>query len=224
MPRPPGATGVGLGLSIVRSLIEAHGGSITVQSDGEGFGSTFTVRLPIISVAAEHGQGVDGGGSTWPKARTGAPMLDGVVVLVVDDDPESREVVAGSLATRRAIVRTAGSAAEAHEILRNHRIDVLLADVGMPDEDGYTLIRKIRGSPGPSATVPAAALTALARDEDREQALNAGFQLHLAKPIDSAALIGSAKATSASETWRGLRYAPPPAAIITNCRPLRSPK
>jgi CheY-like chemotaxis protein len=117
--------------------------------------------------------------------------LEGMCVLVVEDDVENRDAIAANLASERAQVLRAGSATEALELLQTSRVDVLLSDIAMPMEDGYTLIRKVRALDGPAAKIPAAALTALARDEDRQQSLDAGFQLHLSKPIDSAALIAA---------------------------------
>jgi hypothetical protein len=113
-------------------------------------------------------------------------------VLVVDDDEQSREVVAAQLESYGAAVLTASSAAEAFDLLQREPIGVLLADIGMPDEDGYALIRRIRTQSSPhSASIPAAALTAFARDEDRLQALDAGFQLHLPKPVDASSLVSA---------------------------------
>jgi CheY-like chemotaxis protein len=107
----------------------------------------------------------------------------------VDDDEENRRVVTAQLESRGAVVLTAASAAEAFDVLQREHVDVLLADVAMPDEDGYSLIRKLRACPGASAMIPAAAVTAFAREEDRQQAFRAGFQLHLAKPIDAGLLV-----------------------------------
>ena len=183
--------GLGLGLSIVKHLVEAHGGTITASSDGDGHGATFTVRLPIVAVVADGATQGTGPAAVPQLALANAPMLDGVRVLVVDDDRESRDVVSAHLASRHAVVRTAASVSEALDLLQRERVDVLLADIGMPGEDGYSLMRKVRSLKGESASIPAAALTALARDEDRKQALEAGFQLHLAKPIDSGALVAA---------------------------------
>ena len=182
--------GLGLGLSIVKHLVEAHGGQISADSTGQGQGSTFTVRLPIIAVVTEP---VPQPAASAPTTKSAGslPMLDGVRVLVVDDDRESRDVVAAHLRSRRAVVSTASSAAEAMDALQRGRVDVLLADIGMPGEDGYALMRRLRAMKGEIGSVPAAALTALARDEDRQQALDAGFQLHLSKPIDSSSLIAA---------------------------------
>jgi CheY-like chemotaxis protein len=110
--------------------------------------------------------------------------LDGIRVLIVDDEPDAREIMAHELSGCGAVVSQAGSVSDALEILEGDVVDVLLADIAMPDEDGYSLIRKIRASHGPMAAIPAAAVTAHARDDERQQALAAGFHLHLAKPIE----------------------------------------
>ena len=128
-----------------------------------------------------------------PLSSTLAPAsLDGISVLVVDDDEVSREVVASQLHGCHADVLTASSAADACELLEHERVDVLLADIGMPGEDGYALIQRIRTlGKSSTASIPAAALTAFARDEDRQRALQAGFQLHLAKPVDASSLVAA---------------------------------
>jgi hypothetical protein len=113
-------------------------------------------------------------------------------VLVVDDDQESRDVVAAHLREREAVVLTADSAAHAFDVIQHERIDVLLADIAMPDEDGYSLLRRVRAlQPAAAARVPAAAITALARADDRRRALQAGFQLHMSKPIEAASLVAA---------------------------------
>jgi len=190
--------GLGLGLAIARQLVEAHGGTIAVQNGVSPAGATFTVTLPALPRSAE----------APPQAPAGTAVpatLDGLSVLVVDDDEDSRSVVAAHLENHQATVLTAASAAEALGLLEREHVDVLLADVAMPGEDGYSLLRKLRGLTGsPMRTVPAAALTAFARDEDRCAALAAGFQMHLPKPIDAAslvaavALLGCARFSSAS--------------------------
>jgi signal transduction histidine kinase/CheY-like chemotaxis protein len=180
-------SGLGLGLSIVKSLVDAHDGSVSVHSEGEGRGATFVVRLPV---AVWEAPGHTADADPPPPPVPVLPSLKGIRVLVVDDDQQNREVVAAHLSERQASVLTAKSAAEAFELLQREPVDVLLADIGMPEEDGYSLIRRIRAlSPPRIASVPAAALTAFAREEDRELALNAGFQMHLAKPIDASALV-----------------------------------
>jgi signal transduction histidine kinase/ActR/RegA family two-component response regulator len=179
--------GLGLGLSIVKHLVEAHGGTISAASPGEGRGSTFSVLLPIRAASPEYARTVPASLSNDEVFVT----LEGMSVLVLDDDYESREVSAAHLANRRAVVWTAASAAQALEILQREHIDVVLADIAMPGEDGYSFIRRVRALNAKFATIPAAALTALARDEDRQRALTAGFQLHLAKPVDGQSLIAA---------------------------------
>jgi signal transduction histidine kinase/ActR/RegA family two-component response regulator len=181
--------GLGLGLAIVRSLVEAHNGQITADSPGQGQGATFVVRLPSVMLRAAADEL---GAAPAPGRPDDALALDGVVVVLVDDDPDSREVVSTQLQEWGAIVATAATASQAFDLVRSRHVDVLVADIGMPDEDGYSLIRRIRAMAQPeAASVPAAALTALARREDRQQALQAGFQLHLAKPVDPAALMAA---------------------------------
>ena len=178
--------GLGLGLSIVKHLVDAHGGAIAAFSAGEGQGATFTVRLPVVATRAT---APDSGVLRDPAARQ---SLDGVSVLVVDDDERSRRVVAAHLALHHAAVLTAASAAQAFDLLQHEHVDVLLSDIAMPGEDGYSLIRRVRALDTPAvASIPAAALTAFARKEDRQQALQAGFQLHLTKPIDAQTLISA---------------------------------
>jgi signal transduction histidine kinase/ActR/RegA family two-component response regulator len=185
--------GLGLGLSIVRHLVDAHNGTVTAASDGEGRGATFTVRLPVASLHGNQGEAIAADEVT---AAAGLPVdairLDGLRVLVVDDDDESRQVMAAHLEGHGATVVTAASVAEALEVVRRERVDVLLADVGMPGEDGYALIRKLRAQQAPrAATIPAAAVTAFAANEDRQRALQAGFTLHVAKPVDARSLVNA---------------------------------
>ena len=183
--------GVGLGLSIARQLVEAHQGSISVESDGKGRGSTFIVRLPMIS-----GSVVTPVSTSPPEPRaSGAVRLDGIRVLVVDDESDSREVMAHALVDSGATVSVAENARRAMEILEESEMDVLLADIAMPEEDGYALIHRIRSSPaGRIAAIPAAAVTAHARDDERRRALAAGFHLHLAKPFEPGQLTRTVQA------------------------------
>lgn len=182
--------GLGLGLSIVKHLVDAHGGTITVQSGGHNQGATFTVRLPVVVRNAQPCDASIPSALPAPPAAAHGTSLKGISVLVVDDDDEGRMMVATQLEAHHASVITASSAAQAFELLHRERIDVLLADIAMPEEDGYTLIRRVRGLRSSAlASIPAAALTAFARNEDRVQALQAGFQSHLAKPIDANLLV-----------------------------------
>jgi CheY-like chemotaxis protein/nitrogen-specific signal transduction histidine kinase len=185
-------SGLGLGLSIVKSLVEAHNGTVSVHSAGQDRGATFIVRLPIAVFEEASGSKAADRVPAQDAARQETPSLAGMTVLMVDDDEESRAVVAAHLKQYGAGVLTAGSAAEAFDLLQRGGVGVLLADIGMPDEDGYSLIRRIRAlTSAKVATIPAAALTAFARDEDRLQALNAGFQLHLPKPVDAMSLVNA---------------------------------
>jgi CheY-like chemotaxis protein len=186
--------GLGLGLSIVKTLVEAHDGHVSAHSAGEGRGATFTVLLPATT-ATERSQ-TQGSArrrqAPAPVATRSDTSLDGLSVLLVDDDEECREVVAAQLQNSRAHVLTASSAAEAMDLLQRTQVDVLLADIGMPEEDGYQLIRRVRAfASGRTASIPAAAITAFARDEDRRAALAAGFQLHLPKPVDADSLVSA---------------------------------
>ena len=181
--------GLGLGLSIVKHLVEAHRGSVQVRSEGAGRGATFTVRLPAAGIP----EGVAPPAYSTQVGNAAADRsLAGISVLVVDDDQESRNVVAAHLREHEAIVLTADSAAHAFDVLQHERIDVLLADIAMPEEDGYSLLRRVRAlQPAAAARIPAAAITALARADDRRRALQAGFQLHMPKPIEAAALVAA---------------------------------
>jgi signal transduction histidine kinase/ActR/RegA family two-component response regulator len=185
-------SGLGLGLSIVKQLVDAHGGSVSATSAGVGRGATFAVRLPTVGSAAADAA-VDERRRPLPTVPlVASESLEGVSVLVVDDDEQSRLVVAAYLEAHHARVITARSAAVALDVLQHEHVDVLLADIAMPGEDGYSLIRKLRALESPAlASIPAAALTAFARNEDRQQALQAGFQLHLAKPIDAHTLVSA---------------------------------
>ncbi|HYL06672.1 MAG TPA: hybrid sensor histidine kinase/response regulator, partial [Thermoanaerobaculia bacterium] len=179
--------GLGLGLNIARELVELHGGTIEARSDGEGKGATFVVKLPRSMVhPAPPGEvrrhPTAEAADAPPLAR---PDLNGVRVLVVDDDEGTRDVAEAILTSLGAEVLQAASAAVAFDALIHRRPDVLVADIEMPGEDGYTLINRVRSLPVRSGgATPAAALTAFARAEDRWRALDAGFQLHLAKPIE----------------------------------------
>jgi len=202
--------GLGLGLSIAKQLVEAHGGSIRAESAGCGEGALFTVTLPIAASRHKGDQAMSGWGALSAvegPALSALPSLDGVRVLIVDDERDAREMMACALANCGAAVTTAVSAGEALDALRRTAFDVLLADIGMPDEDGYTLIRKVRALPAADrAAIPAAAVTAYAREDQRQQALAAGYQLHVAKPVDPARLARAVSAlrAGASASQAGL--------------------
>jgi PAS domain S-box-containing protein len=185
--------GLGLGLSIVRNLIEMHGGSVRVKSPGENQGSTFIVALPVSHVRAEEPRsGPEPRVVRDPLEAVELPRLDGVRVLIVDDEPDGRALIARILEARGALPACAASAAEALDCFeRGEHFDVLLSDIGMPDMDGYELIRRIRART-PSTDrdrLAAVAVTAYARAEDRQRSLLAGYQMHLAKPIEARELI-----------------------------------
>ncbi|MCU0544421.1 MAG: response regulator [Oscillatoriaceae cyanobacterium Prado104] len=174
--------GLGLGLAIVRSLVEAHGGTIWADSPGEGLGATFTVQLPLLDAESEPSQTEE-----LPEVELD---LTGIRVLSVDDEPDVRELLAVMLEQYGAEVLTVASAAEVLACLESFQPDVLVSDIGMPDVDGYALIQQIRSLPsGSSSQLPAIALTAYARDEDGQKALAKGFQQHISKPIDPIGLI-----------------------------------
>ncbi|WP_437751588.1 PAS domain-containing hybrid sensor histidine kinase/response regulator [Sorangium sp. So ce1389] len=185
--------GLGIGLSIVKHLVELHGGTVEVASPGEGMGAMFTVKLPLAGVSPQAPGATQRAASACAEALVGYPSaeLTGVRVLVVDDQPDAREVAQRVLEECAASVTTAGSAAEAMAALERERPDVLVSDLGMPCEDGFQLIQRVRGlGPARGGATPAVALSALARAEDRARALGAGYQAHVAKPLDPAEFVG----------------------------------
>src|SRR5439155_10532116 len=183
--------GLGLGLAIARHLVEVHGGTIQAKSEGIGKGATFIVALPVPRV--ESAAGVKQMPALLAPFDTAAAAgLDGIRVLAVDDDADARAMVREILEAAGAHVTTVDSAESALEEIARVRPDALLADLGMPGVDGFELIARVRSSPDAEIRqVPAAALTAYARPEDRTKALGSGFQIHLAKPIDPAELIAA---------------------------------
>ncbi|MBW4559677.1 MAG: response regulator [Mojavia pulchra JT2-VF2] len=179
--------GLGLGLAIVRNIVEMHGGTVTAESPGEDKGTKFTVVLPLLQNKSQHFKNE----RTYPSfLAANSLLLTGVKVLVVDDDPDSRDFVAFVLEQDGAEVIAVSSALEALEALEQVKVDVLVSDLSMPDIDGYTLMRQVRAwTPEEGGTIPAIALTAFARKYDQQQALQAGFQMHLAKPLNPEELV-----------------------------------
>jgi PAS domain S-box-containing protein len=187
--------GLGLGLAIVRRLVELHGGTVQVESEGEGLGAVFKMKLPFIGVTDSQrtlaGDAAERRLSKgYSKLLEQSPRLDGLRVLIVDDEADAREFVTLILDRHGADAIAVASTSEAWEMLERWRPDVLIADIGMPDEDGYALIRKVRSLPSEEGgRTPAIALTAYARTEDRMRILLAGYQMHLAKPVEPIELI-----------------------------------
>lgn len=183
--------GLGLGLAIVRHLVEMHGGTVFANSPGEGMGATFTVKLPLIVAPAER-RNLErvhpAPGASISLEPT--PMLEGVSVMVVDDEPDTREMLRIMIGQLGAEVRACGSSEEAMRLLSEWKPDVIVSDIEMPGEDGYELIRKVRRSEAKrgGGKVPAVALTAYGRVEDRMRALSAGYQMHISKPAEPAEL------------------------------------
>jgi signal transduction histidine kinase len=187
--------GLGLGLAIVRHLVELHGGTVSAESEGVGKGATFTATFPLLT------------GRMEPVAHSGElcaaelRSLDGLRVLLVDDEAEAREIISTVILRTGAEVKTCISASDALIKLAEWRPDVILSDIAMPEEDGYSFIGKVRSLPrDQGGETPAAALTAYARDEDRLQALAAGYQMHIAKPIGASQLVTMVAKLAGRET------------------------
>jgi signal transduction histidine kinase len=221
--------GLGLGLAVVLHLTELHGGSVRAESAGRGQGATFSVRLPALATTASRpfprianvaarwppepvydgrsaGSADYAGSAPKPSLEpeavpaSGVQTLDGVRVLVVDDDEDARELLREVLAQRRAVVATASSARDALDGIDAHHPHVLVSDIGMKGEDGYDLIRQVRGRPPQhGGAVPALALTAYTRDEDRLRAMAAGFQMHAHKPIDPDKIVDAVAALAGAQ-------------------------
>lgn len=179
--------GLGLGLTIVRYIVEAHGGSVAAESPGVGQGATFICRFPLAGSGQETVPAVE---PLQAQLEVSAePLLRGIKVLVVDDDEDARDVLSAALNRYGAEVTTATGAPQALDTLASEKMDVLVSDINMPGMDGYELIRRVRAmAPGQSGRIPAVALTAYARAEDRVHALQAGYQAHVPKPVEPAEL------------------------------------
>lgn len=177
-----------MGLSIAKHLTELHGGTLTAASPGIDKGATFTVNLPLVPIhVSEEIEAAESRNQAIDQAAA-VGDLNSIRVLVLDDEPDSLEIVRVILDRAGAEVRTASSVDHAFELLNQFAPDVILSDIGMPHHDGYEFIARLRSQPA-GRGVPAVALTALARTEDRTRALRAGFQMHVAKPVDARELI-----------------------------------
>ncbi|MCA1850132.1 MAG: response regulator, partial [Acidobacteria bacterium] len=186
--------GLGLGLAIVRHLVEMHGGTVSAESGGHGRGATFTIQLPQAAPLLDLSH-PDGNGSRVEQITTGSETLGASVklkgqrVLLVDDEAATLGMLSALLRERGAEVKACTSAREAFDILQEWKPDVMISDIGMPEEDGYEFIRKVRALEHVrGGHTPAIALSGYARAEDRGQALAAGFQTHLAKPVEPSEL------------------------------------
>ena len=185
--------GLGLGLAIVRELVQLHGGTVHAMSEGPGTGATFRVELPLMIVHPAETHGL----REHPRVdvdheRDAARLshrLDGLRVLAVDDDGDALSLLGEILEAAGAVVTTMSSGARALEYLRDQVPDAIVADIGMPGMDGFEFIRQVRAMSGNADDVPAAALTAYARARDRVAALASGFQMHISKPVDPAELV-----------------------------------
>jgi PAS domain S-box-containing protein len=183
--------GLGIGLSIVKTLVELHGGSVRVKSAGENQGASFAIALPVSHVTeaeVERSQRLPV--LADPLEAIELPRLDRTTMLIVDDEPDGRQLMVRILEGRGAEVTAVAGGAEALELLKQHRFDLLVSDIGMPDLDGYELMRRVRQlDSSRSGPIPAIAVTAYARAEDRQRSLLAGYQMHLAKPIEARELV-----------------------------------
>jgi CheY-like chemotaxis protein len=186
--------GLGLGLAIVKHLTELHGGSVRVKSGGLSQGSTFSVDLPVAVVHGEPDENRRHPQASPTPVDMEQPMLMGISVVVVDDEEDARTLLGKILSKAGSKVRFAKCAADAFDAVKGEPPDVLISDIGMPHEDGYALIRRIRSLPKQrGGGVPAIALTAYTRTEDRIRAIAEGFQMHIAKPADATELLTMVK-------------------------------
>ena len=190
--------GLGLGLAIARHLIEIHGGAIEARSSGAGAGATFTVRLPLVGSVADSGNAarvaIDTEAENQERLRS-QQILSGLHVLIVDDDEDTLELLSAALTQRSAQVTAVSSAAAAIESIKTLRPDVLISDIAMPGEDGYELIKKVLALDGEPA-IPAIAITAYAKEEDKQRALAAGYQRYLSKPVELREFIAAVAAAA----------------------------
>jgi CheY-like chemotaxis protein len=200
--------GLGLGLAIVRHLVELHGGVLRAESEGEGRGATFRVALPVLAVRASAAAVDDGEHAARDgTARSHPPALAGLRVLVVDDDGETRDLIKVILEEFGAEVCTVPSVTRALDALERVRPDVLVSDIAMPERDGYDLIRHVRGlRDEDGGGIPALALTAFARSEDCRRALLAGFQMHAAKPVEPEELVSMVAALARRQVEADRRW------------------
>lgn len=192
--------GLGVGLAIAKRITDLHHGSLHAVSSGKGHGSTFTLSLPLVSPAITE--------ERMPERESGD--IHDMSILVVEDDPAARMLVEHILLDKGASVLSADSGKEALSLLENQDVDMVVSDIGMPDMDGYKLMRAIRSAKEPVKSIPSIALTAFAREEDRERALEAGFSTHLTKPVDPNCLLRTVCALSHREMKRGAEELPPP--------------
>jgi CheY-like chemotaxis protein len=185
--------GLGIGLSIVKQLVELHGGNVRVDSAGEGKGTTFVVTLPLSAVhPRDDGQWLHPASAHGPPPISANVDLTGLRVLVVDDEIDTCKLIRRVLEDYHANVVTASSVAEALPLLESSRPDVLVSDIGMPDVDGYEFLRRVRAlGPARGGKIPAIALTAFARSEDRTRALMAGYSVHVSKPVEPQELMAT---------------------------------
>ncbi|HEY0006589.1 MAG TPA: PAS domain S-box protein [Pyrinomonadaceae bacterium] len=182
--------GLGVGLALVRHLVEIHGGEVEAESEGEGRGSTFTVRLPRLQLQAEASGATEVEAYQGGASSSASTMLSGLKLLIVDDEEDMRDLLRTLLEEHGGQVTAAANAEEAVHAIEEVKPHLLISDIGMPGEDGYALMRRVRAlANGEGGLIPAVALTAYAGEEAHRQALAAGFQVHLAKPVDPTGLL-----------------------------------